>query len=224
MIFCVAHKKGGCGKTTLATNLAVVVTKAGKECLLVDTDPQASSMSFVAARESHEPPVPRIFATQFAKPGLHHQMPELMGDRFSVGIIDTAGRDNGTFRSSVAAADHVIIPVSPSVYDIWATDEVLQLFKAIFKITAVPVTIVWNQKIEGTRIAREANAAMDELRSKVPDLDLRAASTAIHHRVAFKQSAGVGLGVIEFEPRGKAAGEITALANELDLTKARDLS
>ena len=59
----VANPKGGSGKTTLATNIAVFYALRGQKVALVDYDPQASSMDWLEARPDHRPAIAGIDAS-----------------------------------------------------------------------------------------------------------------------------------------------------------------
>ena len=101
MIIGVLNQKGGVGKTTVATNLAAVCAKAGNRVLLVDADPQGSSMAWSSAREG-EPLFPVI---SMAKPTLHKDLPELASD-YDVVIIDGAPRVNDLGRAAIPGQRH----------------------------------------------------------------------------------------------------------------------
>ena len=67
-VLAVATTKGGVGKSTIADNLAAEAARAGEDVLLVDTDPQASSMLFAAARDEDRP---RVQVAPLARPTVH---------------------------------------------------------------------------------------------------------------------------------------------------------
>jgi chromosome partitioning protein len=123
MIIGVLNQKGGVGKTTIAINIAAVfATDTKNRVLLVDADPQGSSMAWSAARES-DPLFPVI---GMAKPTLHKDLPELARD-YDMVVIDGAPRVNELGRAAIMAADLVLIPVQPSPYDVWATTDIVGL-------------------------------------------------------------------------------------------------
>ncbi|MEM7351497.1 MAG: ParA family partition ATPase [Acidobacteriota bacterium] len=209
-ILAVANSKGGVGKSTLATNLTVEAACAGLRVLLVDTDPQASSTVFAATRDESRPAF-RII--QMSQPILHREIPQL-SEPYDLVVIDTGARENKTFRSALAAADHVLVPVTPSAYDIWASEDVFTIIDELSATKDLAVRVVLNQVITRTKVAREALEALEEL---TDDQGATLLETRIHSRVAWKMASGKGLSVTELEPSSRAADELRALWAELDL-------
>lgn len=210
-VIAVASSKGGVGKSTIATNLAVETACAGLEVLLVDTDPQASSTLFAATRGEDRPAFRSI---QMTKPILHREIPKL-SEPYDLALLDTGGRETNTFRSALAAADLILVPVIPSAYDIWASEDV---FTVIDEVTAtrdgVRTRMVLNQVVSRTKIAREALDALTEMAEEQGALLL---DTCLHFRVAWKMSSSEGLSVTEYEPSGAAAEELRSLCRELGI-------
>lgn len=208
-VLSIANTKGGVGKSTLATNLAAEAAAGGVRALLVDTDPQASSTVFAATRGDDRP---EFRVVQMSKAILHRELPHL-STPYDLVIVDTWGQNNATFRSAVAAASLVLVPVTPSAYDIWASEDV---FNVIDELAAtrddLEIRVVVNLVIPRTRIAREALDALSEL---TEGLNTRLLATRLHARVAWKMSSGEGLSVTEWEPNGAAADELRALWQEL---------
>jgi chromosome partitioning protein len=211
MIIGVLNQKGGVGKTTIAINLAATYAKSGLRVLLVDADPQGSSLQWSAVR-SGEPLFPVI---GMAKPTLHRDLPDVAKD-YHVTIIDGAPRVNELGRAAILASDMVLIPVQPSPYDIWAAADTVALIQEAQQFKpAITSAFVINRKIANTAIGRDVGEALAQF-DGVPVLD-----TALHQRVIYAESAGQGLAVIEADPNSEAAREIAALANALTTTKER---
>lgn len=117
MIIVVGGIKGGTGKTTIATNLAVLRSEAGKKVLLVDADEQESTTSWVEIRESLNIPTPWT-SIKLSGSTLHHQILKMNADYDDV-ILDAGGRDTRSLRSGLAIADIFLAPFKPRSLDIW---------------------------------------------------------------------------------------------------------
>ncbi len=209
-IVAVANSKGGVGKSTLATNLAAQAALAGLDTLLVDTDPQSSSTVFAATRD---PARPAFRIIQMTQPILHRELPELSAPYHLV-VIDTGARETRTFRSALTAADSVLVPVTPSAYDIWASEDVFTVIDELSATRDLTTWVLLNQVVPRTRVAQEAIEALEELTAEQGAVML---DTRIHARVAWRMAASEGLAVTEYQPRGAAARELRALWAELDL-------
>ncbi len=209
-IVAVANSKGGVGKSTLATNLAVEGAVAGLEALLVDTDPQASSAVFAATRDQARPSV-RVL--QMTQPILHRELPELT-EPYDLAVIDTGARETRTFRSALAASDSVLVPVTPSAYDIWALEDVFTVIDELSATRALRTWVLLNQVVSHTRVEQEAIEALKELTA---EQDATLLDTRIRARVAWRMAASEGLAVTEYQPNGMAAAELRLLWTELGL-------
>ena len=208
-IYAIANTKGGVGKSTLAVNLAVVAAAKGHKVLLVDADPQASSLQFLNARDDTRP---QFAGIQLSQPILHKQLPEL-SEPYDYVFIDVGGRDAPVFRSALVAADTILVPMVPSAFDTWAADDVFDVLDELSASGDVDARVVLNQATP-TIIAKEA------LQSLQTHLDARKVSlmaAIIKSRTAWPRAIGEGLGVVEWEPSGRAAQELCQLARELGI-------
>jgi len=204
MIISVLNQKGGVGKTTLSINLAAAFLETGSSVLLVDADPQGSSLAWSAARQ-REPLFPVV---GMAKKSLHKDLPRVAAG-YDITLIDGCPRVNEIARSAILASDMVVIPVQPSPLDVWATDEIVQLVEEAqqFRDT-IDAAFVVNRKIANTAIGRDVRAAF----KGVPFPLLK---ESVCQRVAFAESFAEGQSVLEVQPNGAAASEIRELADRL---------
>lgn len=203
-VISVLNQKGGVGKTTLSINLASALKAAGHCVLLVDADPQGSSMDWAAAREAE----PLFSVVSCAKPTIHKTVADIGSGKDFV-IIDGAPRVTDLARSCIMASDLVLIPVQPSPYDIWASQEIVDLIKeaGVYK-PELQAAFVINRKIPNTAIGRDVEGALAEF-------ELPVIETTIGQRVIFAESAAAGLSVLEQDAKSQATKEITTLAQNV---------
>ncbi len=204
MIITVGNTKGGVGKTTIAVNLAVEAAREGKKVLLVDTDPQGSSISFRAEREKDD-----IRAIALVSDKLHKDIKDFSA-AFDWIVIDAGGRDNAVFRSAVAACDFFLLPVLPSQFDVWAAEDAVTVFNELKPFNNMLGRMVLNMVRPNTIVSNEAKNALAAYENEIPLLSKR-----LHNRVAYKASISNGQGVAEYEPSGKAAEDIKCLYDEI---------
>lgn len=204
MILAVLNQKGGVGKTTLSVHIAAALAKQGQRVLLVDADPQGSSLDWSAIRK-----VTSLFPViGLPKPSLHKELPIIAKDYDSV-IIDGAPRVYDVARSAILASNVVLIPVQPSPYDVWGAKEIVDLLKDATSFNEkLKSAFVINRKIVNTAIGRDVSQAIAEYK-------LTVLKSAICQRISFAESAASGQTVLETEPNSLASQEIENLVNEI---------
>ena len=204
-VIVVANQKGGVGKSTIACNLAVAFSLEGKKVLLIDTDIQESSLSFRAMRKEDD-----IKAISITKPTIHKDIESF--NNFDIVIVDAGGRDSSVFRSAIMAASNglLIIPTLPSVYDVWATEDTLQVLQEARAFTDIPAYLLLNQVIRA-RIVREVEESLEELSNQY---DVGILKAKLFSRVVYRNSIKEGKGVMEMED-SKAKEEVYALVEEI---------
>jgi len=123
----VLNAKGGCGKSTLATNIASYFANEGASVALADYDPQRSSLDWLERRPDNRP---KIAAVAAFDGGLRH------APRTADFIIsDAPARSHGAeLTDLVKHAETIIVPVLPSTIDMQATTKFLEELKEIGKI------------------------------------------------------------------------------------------
>lgn len=205
-IICVAQQKGGAGKTTLVSNLAIAFLSQGKSVALLDTDPQGSLGKWLDIREETLGEDDNLqFATATAY-GISRAIRGVKGQADII-LIDTPPKADSDVRWVLSELDLVLIPVSASQADVWATNDVLDLADRAGK----PTQVVMNRTRNGTRVGEQVAAAVAELGAK-------SLQSTLTHRVIYAEALGRGLGVIEAKKSGPAADEVRALADEVAAT------
>lgn len=200
-VIALLHRKGGVGKTTLATNLARAFQLGGLETVIVDTDPQGTARDWAAAQEDVQVPM----TVGVDRPTLEREVPRIAADLV---IIDGAAKVARLTISALKAADLVLIPVQPSAFDAWAAEEVLDLVRERQEIAGKPdAYFVVSRQIRGSKLAKTAPDAFKDLGLEV--------LPGTSQRIVYAEAGGRGLSVLDVEPDGKAADEIRALTHAL---------
>ena len=123
----VMNAKGGCGKSTLATNIASWYATEGATVALADYDPQRSSMDWLDRRPAGRP---EIVGLEAYKDGFKHAPRGA-----DVIVIDAPARSHGKeLTNLVRHAETIIVPVLPSTIDMQATTEFLKELNAVGKV------------------------------------------------------------------------------------------
>ena len=123
----VMNAKGGCGKSTLATNIASYYADEGYGVALADYDPQRSSLDWLERRPDYRP---KIAAVAGFKDGLRHAPRNV-----DFVIIDAPARSHGKeLLDLVRHAETILVPVLPSTIDIQASDRFIAELKGVGKV------------------------------------------------------------------------------------------
>ncbi len=141
----IANPKGGSGKTTLSTNIAGYLAKQGQRVALLDLDRQKSSTRWLENRPIN---LPEILLQAEQKTGTRH------ADWL---VIDSpAGLHGKNLGYALRLVDRVIVPISPSVFDIQASHDFLRILSHEKKIHSGKVSI----GIVGMRMDPRTRAAL----------------------------------------------------------------
>ena len=198
----ILNPKGGCGKTTLATNLAQSFQSQGQRVLLVDSDPQGSARDWHAAREDN--PLPLISLDR----ANNLRTVASVGEGYDLVVIDGAAKLEDMIAAAIKVSGAVLIPVQPSPYDIWAAADLVDLIKTRQDVTnGKPLAaFVISRAIKNTKLGGEISGALADHGFPV----FKAGTT---QRQAYAQTAAEGKTVVDVE--GPAADEVNAIAKEL---------
>lgn len=200
----IASLKGGSGKTTLACCLAVQWNLDGYNPLLVDADPQRSAIR-LAEREQA---LGRIDILEKADKNLWKTFQQASA-KHGITIIDTPGFDSEITVSALAIADLVLIPVKASPMDVDRMMDTVRTLMSGVKGWAPTFRCILTQTTRGSVISRHVRSELEE--SGFPLL-----LNDMPNRVAYAEAGLYGATPSLTVPDGPAAGDIAAIASEVE--------
>ncbi|SFI96458.1 ParA family partition ATPase [Jannaschia pohangensis] len=203
-IITLAQQKGGSGKTTLCANLAVELAARGHGVALLDSDPQGSLGRWFMTRYERTKGLQGdlTFSTSSAW-GVSYEAGKYK-DSHDFVLIDTPPKIDSDLRPALKVSDLVVVPVTASQVDLWATEGVLEMAARDGKR---PLAVL-NRARAGTNLTASVQAALS-------DLEADPAASIIANRVAYAEAMGTGQGVREYPGAKAAAAEIAALVDEI---------
>jgi chromosome partitioning protein len=155
-VIVVANPKGGVGKSTLSTNLAGHLAHRGRAVMLGDVDRQQSSRTWLALRPRAVPQIAgwEVTIDRLVKPpkGTTHV------------VLDTpAGLHGKKLEEVMRVADRVLVPLQPSIFDIYATRDFIGQLLARRRHERVGIAVIGNRVREGTIAAEQLQTFLGTL-------------------------------------------------------------
>lgn len=187
----VSNLKGGCGKTTIATNLAGIFARAGLPTALADSDRQRSALAWLAQRAATAPPIAGL--------DWHKEPGEVPPGTARLVIDAPAALRVKEVEALLVEADLVVVPILPSLFDEASSARFLARLDELKPVRKgkKPVLVVANRLRPRSRAGQRLEAFLTELGH--PPV-ARLADRALYGELALK-----GLSVLDAPARDAAA-------------------
>jgi chromosome partitioning protein len=199
-----ASRKGGSGKSTLTAHLAALANQPSRLCLLVDADPQCSLTLWHRLRGAGEP------ALKSGLRGIGDTMKAAKRDGYQWAFVDTPPNMSTVVLEAIRAATLVVIPARPTIFDLTAVKETIDVARSLRK----PYLVVLN----AAPAKRDEAESPIVLRAREGLAGFKAPVWAgqITSRTSFYLALAAGQGAREFDADSLAAAEIARLWTTID--------
>lgn len=205
MLIVVGGIKGGSGKTTVATNLAVMRSRE-RDLLLIDADDQETTTDFTILRNEQQEAGAGYTSIRLSGSAVRTETQRLV-DKYEEIIIDTGGRDTASQRAGLTIADILLVPFVPRSFDVWTLEKVSELIGEIKTVNPRLKAYAFINRADPS--GRDNKEAAEIIRDTA---ELEFIDCLLGSRKAFSNAAARGLGVIEYKPQdSKAISEIETL-------------
>ncbi|MBN2896962.1 MAG: ParA family protein [Campylobacterales bacterium] len=207
MILTLSHQKGGVGKSTIAWNLALELSKS-LQVDVIDLDMQQSLSAANAIRQTKK--LHTLNISHYAHSDeLVARLQQDLEDRLI--IIDSGGFDSAFNRVAILASELLITPVSDKPFDLMGLQKYEEILKTLSQIqgTLVQTHVLLNNLNPSLR-------NYGDIVEFVQSSDhFQMVTSVLRQRADYAHSIGVGKSVLEYSPQGKAAAEFTTLRDEI---------
>ena len=203
-VITICQQKGGTGKTTLAVHLALAFAKLHNlKIAIIDTDPQGSLGKWFVVRSEKKVSNENLTFKTASLWGAQYESKTLKKDHDIV-IIDTPPKIESDARPSIEAADLVLIPVTPSHVDFWATEAIIEIAKKAGKKIFIQI----NRANERSKLVKKTYEYINSI-------NVKSTNTLIGHRQIYASSMGEGKTAIEKQKKSNAVEEIKKLSEQI---------
>ena len=208
MVIVVASRKGGSGKSTISCNMAAILSGYKKKVVIVDTDPQATSMNWANARSNRDdvdsvPIIPGRPGKQILK------IIKDLNQTYDYVIVDMQGVDSEDNRYVLTLADKVILPFKPSQPDLDTIPYISEMMDQLREV---------NPKVTPNYVINEAPTTTGKEKAEALEYfvnyNLKPIPTIIHARKAYRDSMAFGLGAVELRDE-KAKTEMQSVYDDI---------
>lgn len=160
-IVTIANEKGGVSKTTVTFELAVNAMRAGLKVIVVDTDPQQSSVKWKMRRAAVSPDLPTIKVLPIVGISVGTQIRELAME-CDLLIVDAGGRDSQEMRLAMLTSHLVVIPTTCSDMDLDGLNRMAMIVNEVRLSNPALESWVLLTKIKSSQTPSAARAAVEE--------------------------------------------------------------
>ena len=192
-VISVIAQKGGTGKTTLTLAIACAAAADDLSTAIIDLDPQATAASWGDRRDAESPVV--ITAQPPRLPRILHAA---AAQGVDIAVLDTAPRVEQSAVAAARAADLVVVPCRPAVYDLETVAATAELVRAVAPATRL-LCVLNGVPPRGPR--------QQQARDVLAALEVPVCPASLGLRAAIDYAAAAGMTAQEYDPRGKAATE-----------------
>jgi chromosome partitioning protein len=189
-------QKGGAGKSTLASSVAVAARAAGERVFIIDLDPLQTLVKWASTRENADIGVEHLPAAKLGR-----AIAALEKKGVTLVVIDAPGQAGDEAAAAMRAADLCVIPARPNAFDLWASEKT----RAQVKEEGRDYAFLLNQCPPAQQSARV------ELGAKALQAMGGLLAPLVSSRVDYQEAARLGLGVGEYRPDSIAAQEMKEL-------------
>jgi chromosome partitioning protein len=192
-------QKGGTGKTTVATTLSVAAGRAGLATVLIDLDPQANASNWKDRRRHDDGPA--VIAIPPSR--LPHTLQTARNNGADLVVIDAPGKQDSAAIEAARAADLVLIPTRPQIFEL----ETLAAIRNLLRVAGDPKTYVLLNGLHP-----QAKKAAEEAKAMVPpNFGFPTCPVHLCQRRSYGEAPTTGSVAEEVEPDGAAAEECRQL-------------
>ena len=207
-IITIAHQKGGVGKSTIALNLAVELSKK-YNLKIIDLDYQQSLTIFNSTIRDEQLKSLNVIQVKTQK-----KLIKILKNPDDLILIDSGGFDSDLNRISILGADLVITPVSNNLIEIYGLEAFKRILKELKSIDSRIKTHILLNKIE-PKATKSIKELKDYIKNNSEYFNLL--DSILRRRADFSKSFELGKSVVEIDKNSKASKELKDLINNIEI-------